>query len=406
MENRSPIAVSGPLEPFAAGFWSSLIHQGYRRQSARIQIHLFAQLSAWLVEEGVDTGELAATDMERFLAARRRTGTRRYVSEKAMRAILTHLRDEGVVKLPPVLAASGPVDVTLERYRQYLTREQGLAATTARLYVYLVRPFVSAARMSPDGLTLDWTSLRAADVIDFVVARTPQQSRGTAKLTVTALRSLLGFLHVDGRIVQPLTGAVPSVAGWRLAGLPKSLKPGDVRALLASCDRRGRTGRRDFAVLTMLVRLGLRAGEVAALRLDDIDWRTGTMVVCGKGHQIEQLPFPRDVGDAVVGYLRRGRPVTAMDRTVFVRVKAPHRALTPLGVSGIVAAAAHRAGLGRIHAHRLRHTAAVQLLQAGAPLSEIGQLLRHRRAQTTAIYAKVDRAALRTIARPWRGGVA
>jgi integrase/recombinase XerD len=405
MENPSPIAVSGPLEPFAAGFARALIHQGYRRQSARIQIDLFAQLSAWLGDEGLELSELSTPDVQRFLAARRRTGRTRYVSEKAMRPMLTYLRDEGVVKPPPVLVASGKVDVMLEHYRQYLTRERGLEATTARLYIHLVRPFVSA-RVSPDGLTLEWVSLHAADVIDFVVARTPHQSRGAAKLTVTALRSLLGFLHVDGRIAQSLIGAVPAVAGWRLAGLPKGLRPGDVQALFASCDRRGPTGRRDFAVLTMLVRLGLRAGEVAALRLDDIDWRTGTMVVRGKGRHVEQLPFPRDVGDAVVGYLRRGRPVTAMDRTVFVRVKAPHRALTPLGVSGIVAAAAHRAGLGRIHAHRLRHTAAVQLLRAGAPLSEIGQLLRHRRAQTTAIYAKVDRAALRTIARPWPGGVA
>lgn len=405
MKNPSSVTVSGPLEPFAARFTSLLIDQGYRRPSARLQIHLFAQLSAWLVDEGLEPSELSITDVQRFLAARRRTGATRYLSEKAMRAILAYLREEGVVSVPPVLAASGPVDVTLERYRQYLTRERGLEATTARLYVYLVRPFVSA-RVSPDGLTLDWASLGAADVIGFVVARTPQQSRGAAKLTVTALRSLLGFLHVDGRIGQSLTGAVPAVAGWRLAGLPKGLKPGDVQALFASCDRRGRTGRRDFAVLTMLVRLGLRAGEVAALRLDDIDWRAGTMVVRGKGHHVEQLPFPRDVGATVVGYLRRGRPVTAMDRTVFVRVKAPHRALTPLGVSAIVAAAAHRAGLGRIHAHRLRHTAAMQLLRAGASLSEIGQLLRHRRAQTTAIYAKVDRAALRTIARAWPGGVA
>lgn len=405
MENPLPVAVFGPLEPFAARFASSLIHQGYRRQSALIQIHLFGHLSAWLVDEGLEPGDLSETDVQRFLAARRRTGATRYVSEKAMRAILTYLRGEGVVSVPAVVAISGPVETTLERYRQYLTQERGLEATTARLYIHLVRPFVSA-RMSLDGLSLEWASLRAADVIGFVVTRTPQQSRGAAKLTVTALRSLLGFLHVDGRIARPLTGAVPSVAGWRLAGLPKGLKPRDIQALFASCDRRGRTGRRDFAVLTMLTRLGLRASEVATLRLDDIDWRTGTMVVRGKGRHVEQLPFPSDVGDAVVGYLRRGRPVTAMDRALFVRVKAPHRGLTALGVSAIVATAARRAGLGRIHAHRLRHTAAIQLLRAGAPLPEIGQLLRHRRAQTTAIYAKVDRAALRTIARPWPGGVA
>ena len=405
MANPSLVSVRGPLEPFAAGFVNSLMGQGYQRPTALIQVQLFAELSAWLLEEGLEPSQFDATAVERFFAARRRAGATRYVSEKAIGAILSYLRHEGVVSVPPAVAASGPVDVTLERYRQYLVHERGLEATTARLYVYLLRPFVSA-RMSPDGRSVDWPTLCAADVIDFVRVRTPQQSRGTAKLTVTALRSLLGFLHVDGQITRSLTGAVPSVAGWRLAGLPKGLAPKDVQALLASCDRRGRTGRRDFAVLTMLVRLGLRAGEVAALRLDDIDWRTGTMVVRGKGHHVEQLPVPSDVGDAVVGYLRRGRPVTAMDRALFVRVKAPHRGLTPLGVSAIVATAARRAGLGRLHAHRLRHTAAIQLLRAGAPLPEIGQLLRHRRAQTTAIYAKVDRAALRTIARPWPGGVA
>lgn len=261
-------------------------------------------------------------------------------------------------------------------------------------------------RATPDGLTLHWASLDAADVTRFVVRHTPQQARGTAKLTVTALRSLLGFLHVEGVIARSLTTAVPSVAGWRLARLPKALQPTQVHALMASCDRRTRNGRRAFGVITLLLRLGLRAGEVAALRLDDIDWRAGTVTIRGKGPRVESLPWPADVGEAVVAYLRQGRPATALDRTVFVRVKAPHRALSSSGVTEIVAAAARRAGLGVIHAHRLRHTAATQLLRAGAPLPEIGQLLRHCRALTTAIYAKVDRVALRTIARPWPGGVA
>lgn len=224
-------------------------------------------------------------------------------------------------------------------------------------------------------------------------------------MTVTALRSLLGFLHVDGLIPRRLTAAVPSVAGWRLAGLPKALTPTEIEALFASCDRRTSKGCRDFAVLTMLVRLGLRAGELAALRLDDIQWRAGTIVIRGKGHQVEPLPWPADVGQAVVTYLRRGRSTTAADRTVFISVTAPHRALSAGAVSEIVAAAARRASLGVIHAHRLRHTVATMLLRAGAPLPEIGQLLRHRRLLTTAIYAKVDRAALRKIARPWPGGV-
>ena len=253
---------------------------------------------------------------------------------------------------------------------------------------------------------MDLDDLTAASVTEFVVARCPGQSRSQAKLTVTVLRSFLRFLHCEGVTKQLLAAAVPSVAGWRLAGLPKGLEPQEVRSVLASCDRRTRTGRRDFAIMTILARLGLRSGEVSALSLDDIDWRSGTLAVRGKGNRIESLPLPTDVGEAVAAYLRRGRPARAEGRSVFIRVKAPHRALTSGGVTQVVAAAADRAGLGRVYAHRLRHTAATQMLRAGSALPEIGQVLRHRRALTTAIYAKVDRDALRTIARPWPRGVA
>jgi site-specific recombinase XerD len=196
---------------------------------------------------------------------------------------------------------------------------------------------------------------------------------------------------------------VPSVAGWRLSGLPKRLKPGEVDALLASCDRSTVIGLRDLAILTVLSRLGLRAGEVAALSLEDVDWRAGELIVRGKGNRSEWLPLPHDVGEAIVGYLRDGRPTTAQDRAVFVRVRAPHHRLSSGGVTFVVEAAARRAGLGEIHAHRLHHTAASELLRCGATLTEVGQVLRHRRAATTAIYAKVDRQALRQIARPWHG---
>lgn len=291
-----------------------------------------------------------------------------------------------------------------DRYRHYLVHERGLGQLAVRQYGNAIRPFVRS-QLSTDG-TINWESLDAARVTAFIVARTPKQSRSVARTTVTALRSFLGFLYANGLIAQRLTGAVPSVAGWRLAALPKAMQPGEIQALLAACDRRTKKGRRDFAVLTMLVRLGLRAGELAALRLDDIDWRAGTILIRGKGHQIELLPWPQDVGEAVVAYLRNGRPATAADRTVFVRIRAPHRALSAVGASQIVMAASRRAGLRVIGAHRLRHTTATQLLRAGAPLPEIGQLLRHRHVSTTAIYAKVDRTALRSIARPWPGGAA
>jgi site-specific recombinase XerD len=405
MKDPSQVQVSGPLEPFAVGFGHSLMRQGYTPNSAIVQVRLMAHLSRWLASRGLDARELRTTDVERFLRARRGAGYTHYLSAKAMRPMLTYLRDEGVSLTPAPTVADTPVDGAVERYRQYLIQERGLGSASARVYVDAVRPFMRG-RISRDGLALDWHSLDAADVTAFVVARTPNQSPSSAKLTVSALRSLLGFLHVEGSIARPLTSAVPSVAGWRLAGLPKALEPGEIQVLFASCDRRTRTGRRDFAVLTTLVRLGLRAGELAALRFDDIDWRAGTIVIRGKGHQIEQLPWPVDVAEAVVAYLRRGRATTAEGRTLFVRVKAPNRALSTGGVSQIVVAAARRAGLKRVHAHRLRHTAATQLLRAGAGLPEIGQLLRHRRLETTAIYAKVDRDALRAIARPWLGGVA
>jgi integrase/recombinase XerD len=233
----------------------------------------------------------------------------------------------------------------------------------------------------------------------------PRLGRRAAQLTVVALRSLLRFMHLEGALERSLAGAVPSVAGWRLSGLPKRLEPGEVDALLDSCDRSTVIGSRDLAILTVLARLGLRAGEVAGLSLEDIDWRAGELIVRGKGARSERLPLPHDVGEAVVGYLRDGRPATAQDRMVFVRVRAPHHGLSPGGVTFVVAAAARRAGLGQIHAHRLRHTAASEMLRAGATLPEVGQVLRHRRASTTAIYAKVDRQALRQIARPWPGAV-
>lgn len=238
----------------------------------------------------------------------------------------------------------------------------------------------------------------------FVVARCPSQSQGSAKLTVRALRSLLGFLYLEGTIARPLADAVPSVASWRLSGLPKGLSSTEVAELLASCDRASVAGRRDLAMLMLLARLGLRAGEVAGLELDDIDWRAGEIVVRGKGDRRERLPLPVDVGETITAYLRDGRPKTAQGRFVFVRVKAPHRELTGDGVSAVVAASAQRAGLGVIYAHRLRHTVASDLLRAGSSLVEVGQVLRHRSMLTTAIYAKVDIEALRTIARSWPGG--
>jgi integrase len=279
-KDPSRIHVPGALHPFAAGFVEWLTRHGYTPISATFQVQLMAHWSRWLTCQALDVRRLSTADVERFLRARRRAGYTQYLSAKAMAPILASLREQGVVVAPRSAPPPGATDALLARYRQYLVQERALGHGTARGYVDAVRPFVRA-RATPDGVTLHWASLDAAEVTRFVVRHTPTQSRGTAKLTVTALRSLLGFLHLDGLIARPLTTAVPPVAGWRLAGLPKALQPARVRALLSSCDRRTHTGRRAAAVMTLLVRLGVRAGEVARLRLDDIDWRAGTVLIRG-----------------------------------------------------------------------------------------------------------------------------
>jgi integrase/recombinase XerD len=398
MADMSRVVVPGPLGPFAAGFVDDLWRQGFRPVTVGKHVALLAGLSSWLAAEGVAASGLSSEVAERFCAAGH--GTR--VTIRALGPLLGYLRGLGVAPPASAPACEGPVDELLSRFRRYLEQERGLVPAAARGYVEKVRPFVARFE-GPDGLEL-WR-VNMAEVRAFVVEVCPPLGRRAAQLTVVALRSLLRFLHLEGVLERSLADAVPSVYGSRLAGLPKRLERGQVDALLASCDRLTVTGMRDLAILTVLARLGLRAAEVAGLSLEDIDWRAGELVVRGKGGRSERLPLPVDVGEAIVGYLRDGRPVSADDRAVFVRVRAPHRRLSPGGVTYVVEAAALRAGLGQIHAHRLRHTAASEMLRAGATLPEVGQVLRHRRVASTAIYAKVDREALRQIARPWPGAV-
>ncbi len=381
-------------------FEGELLQQGYPPSTVHRKMRLFADLSDWLQAQELTAGDLSFRLADRFLRDRRSAGFARHKTHRTLRPILDYLHR---LKLAPPLEApvgEGPASVILDRYRRFLTMERSLIATTVERYIDRLRPFLDS-RNSADALELG--NLRPADIISFVVARCPRENSSTAKLTVTALRSFLGFLHLEGITERSLVCAVPSVARHRLVGLPKGLEPDQVQRLLASCHANTPVGCRDLAILTLLVRLGLRRGEVAKLMLDDIEWRAGTIVVRGKGNCIERIPLPQDVGLRLAEYLEQARPVNSLGRAVFVRCVAPHHHLTPSRVSTIVADAARRADLGRVHAHRLRHTAATQLLRTGASLPEIGQLLRHVRTETTAIYAKVDRNCLRTIARPWPG---
>ncbi len=394
--------VRGPLQPYAVGLRGELERLGYTPLSAAGHVRLVAHLSRWMIDGGLAISALTPATVDAYFAERRATGYYNSLTARSLRPLLDYLRELGVVAALGPMPATSPRERLLDRYGDYLCAERGLAASTVELNVRMVRPFLTE-QLRADG-ELDLHRLSAREVGAFVVAQSRKRPRSVGRI-VTALRSLLGFLHVDGGIDRPLATAVPSVAGWSLSSLPKALGSDQVAALLTSCNRNASTGRRDFAILTLLVRLGLRAGEVAALSLDDIDWRRGEITVRGKGNRLDRLPLPDDVGRAIVEYLRHARPRAALGRTVFVWVHAPYRALTSTAVTTVVANAGRRAGIGLIGAHRLRHTAATTMLHAGGSLTEIGQVLRHRRVLTTAIYAKVDRHALRLVARPWPGDV-
>lgn len=399
MEVVNGVRVAGPLALYARGFAGELARLGFTRGSAQKQLALAAQLSGWLGDSGLGAADLDAGVVGAFLGARRAGGYGGFVTPKAVEPLLGYLRRLGAASQPEISAPRTWAEELLEGYRRWLLAERGLRVKVAGGYVDCVAPFVAAhAGGGERGLR----ELGAGDVAAFMTAESRRLAPKTVQRLATALRSLLRFWHLQGVVSGPLDRVVPKVANRR-PGLPWPLEAGQVAALLASCDRRTGIGRRDLAMLTLLARVGLRAGEVAALALDDIDWRAGEISVAGKGGRRDRLPLPADAGEAIASYLQHGRPAGALDRSVFIRVRAPRCGLTAGGVTQAVAAAARRAGLGTVYAHRLRHSAATAMLAEGGSLTEIGQVLRHRRALTTAAYAKVNIEALRTLARPWPG---
>jgi site-specific recombinase XerD len=391
------VGVTGPLATYAPGFAVDLETQGYAKHSAANQLRLLADLSRWLGDRRLAPADLTPERAAQFLASRRQRGYVCWLSSRALAPILGYLRRVEAVPIPPV--APTPLADLLEEYRRYLAVERALAAGTIRGYVDTARLFLSRRGRGND---LDLDGLAAGDVIDFVLVGCSARGPKTANNVVTGLRSLLRFLYLTGRTATPLASVVPAVAGWRAGALPRTLRAGQVARLLASCDRRRRVGCRDFAILTLLTRLGLRVGEVAALCLDDIDWRSGEIVIRGKGGSTDRLPLPVDVGEALAGYLRRRRRRPG-SRQLFLTVRAPYGGLSNTAIRAVVRRAWNRAGLPDLGAHRLRHHAATEMLRGGARLSDIGQVLRHRDLVTTAIYAKVDRAALMAVAQPWPG---
>ena len=394
MAGSTRVLVEGPLGPFVDGFVGYLVEQGHSRGSVQGHVRRIRQMSCWMTVEGVEVAQLTPATVERFLAQRRREGQAVMISPRGSRPLLNYL--EGLGVLPPEDRVPSSAELLLEDFRAYLLGERGLQANTAVNYENAARVFL-AERSEPlrDALA----GLTAAEITAFVLDRSRRGSVTTASNVICALRALLAFLHVRGETPRSLVWAVPSVAR-RARLLPRGLDAAQVALLVESCPRDSAVGRRDRAVLTLLVRLGLRAGEVARVQVDDIDWKAGEIVVVGKGPRLERMPLPHDVGEAIVEYLRDGRPRVSC-RALFLRSLAPIVGLSSVGVTGIVARAGARVGLAPLGAHRLRHTAATEMLRAGASLPDIGQVLRHRRLRSTAVYARVDRDRLKTLALAW-----
>ena len=387
----------GRLGPFIDGYRAWLAGRGYAPGTVINMLAMAGDLGRWM-----DARDFAASDLDRvvvgeFRDAMRTAGMRNVPGAHGLDRLLQYLEHEGVRAASAVPAT--PVEELVQRYRRWLVGDRGLAEATVERYVKLARLFLTQRSTE---LVHSVENLTGTDIVAFLLQESDRLSVGSVKGRVAELRSLLKFLYLQGLTPRPLATVVPPVAGWRDTGVPKAIPAADVQLLLGGCDRSHPIGVRDFAMLMLVARLGLRSAEVARLELGDIDWRAGQIILRGKASRQEGMPLPVDVGEALTAYLTQARPSTRI-RQVFLAAKAPMRPIAPGLVSDVTHRACDRAGLPRIGAHRLRHSLATEMLRRGATIVEVSQVLRHRDLATTAIYAKVDYAALRAVARPWPG---
>jgi site-specific recombinase XerD len=361
-----------------------------------------AEVGDWLSERELGPSELlSSARVDELLQDRRAEGAKTFLSRRALVPLTSYLMSQGAV-LATSAQTGSPTETLVQEYGRVLLDERGLSKGTIANYLRVARLFLSECCHLDDGEDLQ--QLTARQVSGFVVEQCRQRHSGSAQVLVTGLRSLLRFLFAAHYISHQLSGAVPTPSGFAGGSLPHILDDDMIEALLASCERRNACGRRDFAMLTVLARLCLRAGEVATLLLDDLDWRHGEIVVRGKGGRRERMPLPVDVGEALVAYLSDGRPSTTC-RSLFLRSYAPITGLTSSAVSMVVHRACLRAGVTPAGPHRMRHHGASAMLRNGATLSDVGHVLRHLRVATTSVYAKVDRVALAALGQPWPTGV-
>lgn len=391
---------SGPLAVHIHAFAAAMIGEGYAPYTLKTKFDFVADLSRWLERRSLPLATLDEKRLKQFYAQRH--GGRRRGDGCTEQQLLAYLRERGTIA-QPVTPDLGDLGRLKQRYESFLRHERGVSPQTLMRYLQIVERFI-AKRFS--NRTFRISDLRPKDLHRFILKEARRCGTRHTELVVTILRSFTRFLFVHSETEVDLSAAITAMREQHSAALPKTLTPQEVRRLLTCCDRRSPEGRRDYAILLLFARLGLRGGEVVAMTLEDIDWRCGEIIVRGKGTRHERLPLPQDVGAALADYLRHVRP-TCPTRRLFVRLQAPwHGFSSSASISTLVRRALRRAGLDPATKgpHLLRHSLATHLLRRGASLREIGELLRHRQLKTTQIYAKVDIRALRALAPTWMGG--
>jgi len=396
----------GPLGRYITLYGDELLAHGYRRKSCRRKLQLAADFTRWLDRKKIVAKQVIVRHVGDYLQSRKRSGVGIHLGDRAaVIDFLKLLREQRVTKERISLRPVTPNQKLLREYDRYLQTERALSLATRINYIPFVRQFV-VSRFGTG--RVDLSRLRALDVLKFVRRTAGQLKNKRVLLMTTALRSFLRFARYRGDIKLDLAACVPPVASWSLSNLPKSLPPAQVEQVLANVRQRSTAvGQRDHAILLLLARLGLRGGEVGNLVLEDIDWENSRIAVRGKGDRVARLPMPAEVGKAIAAYLQNGRPRVPGERRLFLRARAPLTGFKGQGsVGSVVKHALERAKIDspRKGSHQFRHTLASTMLQKGSSLSEIGEVLRHRSPDTTAIYAKVDFLSLRALALPWPGG--
>jgi site-specific recombinase XerD len=393
---RGPLA--GHIDLLAA----RLAAHGYSRVHSRIQLRLVGHFNHWLEQKRLTAEQFNENVIERYRRYLKRSKRVRSEDVCILFRLLDLLREQGVTPLRKIAAPTAR-EILLEKYRRYLREERGLAEASLRNMLMFVHRFL-VEKYPRD--RFDFAALKVGDITTFVRRHATELSSVQAKHLVTALRGCLRYLRHCGEVDTDLAGCVPRVPNYSFSTVPKFLPAGSVEKILHRTDRGTPRGRRDYAILMLLSRLGLRTSEIVRLELEDVDWELGQITVRDKGGRWSKLPLPPDVGEAIAAYLQHGRPRSST-RRLFVTQRAPITGLsTGCAIVKTVTRALSRAGIvsERKGGYLFRHTLATEMLGRGASLREIGEVLRHRKADTTRIYAKVDFRALRNLAQPWPGG--